>query len=526
MADNSTRIQFQQMMTIPGIGEMLNTKGPVVTCVILRAARVATASKSRRRIEGGQEDKIASGVAAPRDHDKPAAVADADEKGRALEETRATKSRRLLYEDLIEEIEIDTSPQKNEFENVLGGPFTFVGQYHSEGTILMALRGFVEEETGEKIDSIIENERGGTGVRQCFESMPVGELRAQCRGWAMPMENMPEKQDTVDALKRKEQVLPPINPHPLRPPFHNTRVRGDIVIIKVAEVEGPLDDKDGGKRDDGREGNATDVTENTSDGISNGPMEAKDGSVNEAKQASDDPHDEDCKDIAAVQDPDKMKKKQDEERLPVSALDAPSNKAFFLPYTKKEYLAFASRTDIPLKPVIDLLGIAAETQNETERDQECSVDDDGNADENEEDDENDGDYQLPEAGMEELTEEEEKSAMLNIVMSELLRKFREENSRGANSQELLEIRASVAEQLGMTVATYDARQAMTEGEASGESKSEEVQGEGKRVRDALDIKSNDSRSRKRVKFENSLDVVETKEDDGNPAETQKMAAKE
>jgi hypothetical protein len=70
---------------------------------------------------------------------------------------------------------------------------------------------------------------------------------------------------------------------------------------------------------------------------------------------------------------------------------------------------------------------------------------------NDEDEEGNHDYD----GMEELTEEEEKSAMLNIVLSELLRKFREENGRGPNSEEVLEIRASIAEQLEMEVATSE-----------------------------------------------------------------------
>jgi hypothetical protein len=78
---------------------------------------------------------------------------------------------------------------------------------------------------------------------------------------------------------------------------------------------------------------------------------------------------------------------------------------------------------------------------------------DTNNDNDNEDDENDVDHDYD--GMEELTEEEEKSAMLNIILSELMRKFREENGRGPTSQEVLEIRASVAEQLEMEVATTE-----------------------------------------------------------------------
>ena len=94
------------------------------------------------------------------------------------------------------------------------------------------------------------------------------------------------------------------------------------------------------------------------------------------------------------------------------------NDEFFLSYTKAEYLKFLAAP-------------------------ECRSDDD---DDNtgEADNENDEEFSLAAAAMEEMTEEEEKSAMLHIVMSELLRKFREENERGANSREVLEIRGTFA----------------------------------------------------------------------------------
>mmetsp|Transcript_6795 Transcript_6795/g.9920 ORF Transcript_6795/g.9920 Transcript_6795/m.9920 type:complete len:230 (-) Transcript_6795:143-832(-) len=75
----------------------------------------------------------------------------------------------------VEAIKIDTTPKKQAVAKVLGGPFTFLGQYEEEGIILMIRK--------ENIDNLATN------------------------------------------------------PHKLQPPFHDTEVKGDILVMKVAAEE-------------------------------------------------------------------------------------------------------------------------------------------------------------------------------------------------------------------------------------------------------------------------------------------------
>mmetsp|Transcript_21481 Transcript_21481/g.24090 ORF Transcript_21481/g.24090 Transcript_21481/m.24090 type:complete len:134 (+) Transcript_21481:741-1142(+) len=42
--------------------------------------------------------------------------------------------------------------------------------------------------------------------------------------------------------------------------------------------------------------------------------------------------------------------------------------------------------------------------------------------------------------------------MFNLVMNEVLRQYREENGRGPNTKELLELRANIAKELGVEIA--------------------------------------------------------------------------
>ena len=49
-------------------------------------------------------------------------------------------------------------------------------------------------------------------------------------------------------------------------------------------------------------------------------------------------------------------------------------------------------------------------------------------------------------------DEEDKSAMFNLVMNEVLRQYREDHGRGPNTKELLELRANIANELDVKVA--------------------------------------------------------------------------
>ncbi len=83
---------------------------------------------------------------------------------------------------VVEQVQVDTTPQKQMVHKILGGPFTFLGQYEEEGTMLMCLRD-----------------------------------------------------DNNDNLT--------INQHKLQPPFDQTRVRGDILLLRVA-AEDDTDETD------------------------------------------------------------------------------------------------------------------------------------------------------------------------------------------------------------------------------------------------------------------------------------------
>jgi hypothetical protein len=72
----------------------------------------------------------------------------------------------------VKDVKVDTTPKKQMVQEILGGPFTFLGQYEDEGIVLMVRR------------------------------------------------------EQLDAL--------PANPHKLQPPFHEAAVRGDILALKVA----------------------------------------------------------------------------------------------------------------------------------------------------------------------------------------------------------------------------------------------------------------------------------------------------
>lgn len=126
------------------IAKLLRSDGPIVKCVLLRATTTTT----------DQEQK------------QPAA-----------------DNKRVVLKDLIEEIEVDTTPKKSMVSQILGGPFTFLGQYEEEGIVLM-----------------------------CSKS-----------------------QDS------------PLNPHQLQPPLTDSGARGDILIMKVAPIEEVLDDDDEGE---------------------------------------------------------------------------------------------------------------------------------------------------------------------------------------------------------------------------------------------------------------------------------------
>lgn len=450
----------------PDIASVLRSPGPVVKCVLLRTAQKKSPPNQNVR---DNTELSAAGAAKLSDRNKNPTSSDNEQSehktvqsldtndistgpGTSISDTR----QQYPLVDLVEDIEIDTTPAKNKVAELLGGPFTFLGQYEEEGIVLMARRAWVED------DLLEEGQHRHHPVN--FDGMSIKNLRTLASKWDVCLDNIVEKQELVNTMKKKELELPLVNPHPLQPPLQNLRVRGDILCMKIAVVDDELD-------------------------------ENKEG-VNNSKRANDVAEGEDSLNVDG-------NSSEEETNVP---LQVPSNEEFFLDYTKNEYLAFATRTNVAHPPQQ-----ASDSSQEEEEDgtmQEPTGEENGDksgAGGGDEDDDDDDDYQLME-DMEEMTEEEEKSAMLNIVMSELLRKFREENGRGPDTRELLEIRASVAEQLGVEVATFDDAHAGAE-----EDSSQQAEGTNARKRKAesdatgMDESDNiDVPNAKRVSFHSNL----------------------
>src|SRR6185436_18678620 len=110
----------------------------------------------------------------------------------------------------------------------------------------------------------------------------------------------------------------------------------------------------------------------------------------------------------------------DEEGGEEKDLSALSNHEFFLNYTKQEYIAFASRTDVvaPCPPP---------QQSDSEEEEE---DDDEDEDGEEEEGNEDSDDDAFEPGEDTKLGVAEKNGLLNVIMNEVLRKYRVDHGRG------------------------------------------------------------------------------------------------
>ena len=264
--------------------------------------------------------------------------------------TNASKEK-IILTDLLEEIKVDTTPKKQMVTQILGGPFTFLGQYEEEGIMLMINRD----------------------------------------------------QDNQDM---------PINPHMLQPPLDHVEIRGDVLLMRVAETE-----------EEGKEGDAPNV----------------------------------------------------------SFL---SNEEFFLDYTLEEYVKFASRTDIVAKEPE-----ASEEEGEEEEEES----------EEEEEDGDDEEY----SGESDEEDEEAQISMMNLILAQILKRFREENGRGPSTEELLAMRSALAEKLGIDQSIVN--------QATGEKENEDVEEhQSKRKAQGGDEES----KQKKVKFTNKDEVKIMTDDEG------------
>jgi hypothetical protein len=368
------------------IANLLASTGPIVKAVLLRCRHTnakeeddnmkpATESRPMDEKVGDETCNVChveTALTAP--------LADVSSSASSLQEPR------VLLTDLIEQIEIDTTPKKSMVAKTLGGPFTFLGQYEDEGIMLM-IRNLPDDlEDVVQIEREEEDHEGNDTAEsiKLFQELSrlykTSQLKILCHQRDVDTEGMLEKADLVKALLDYQGQLPPYNPHHLQPPLHKTRVRGDILCLKVAQTAEELD--------------------------------------------VDDEHDEETENA-------------DDDQIAAKEIVVMPNEEFFLDYTRDEYIRFASRTDIPeYEPT----------------DPEAASNDEDEGDDYDDDEDNDESVAFIPGEQGEELDEEDKTAMFNLVMNEVLRQYREDNGRGPNTRELLELRASIAKELDVKVA--------------------------------------------------------------------------
>jgi len=316
---------------------LLRSEGPIVSCVLLQTEQSAKAKTEHQPDDDEQLDEIKQCAGLVNDNTK------------SLNSTEVNKKTVLTH--LVSQILIDTTPKKCIVAKILGGPFTFLGQYEDEGIVVMVRR---TEDNGE------------------------------------------ERPNNVTQ-----------NPHKLQPPLHDVTVFGDILLMRVAST--PEEDQ----RVDNEKKNPPNIGEYS-----------KTGGIDKTGDVQ--------KDILKKEEnPDKLEA-YDEGRTIMQ-----SNEDFFLDYTKEEYIEFASRTDI--------LPTEKDEENDFGVNHELG---DANEFDNEEEDEDD-EYTFGSDEDTDSDEDDSQICMMNLILGQLLKKFQEENGRGPNTNELLLMRAALAERLGI-----------------------------------------------------------------------------
>jgi len=381
------------------IAKVLRTSGPTVKCVLLRcspAAGAAASSKAR--------------------HDAKPSAQDSDENKADNDDDNNddnTSSSKTVLTDLIEEIMVDTTPKKQMVAQVIGGPFTFLGQYEDEGIIVIVRRP----------------------------------------------EDMEGSDDDEDGDGEGSDVL--VNPHELQPPLHNLEVRGDILLMRVAATE---------EEDEEEE---EELQEEEDEKVLDGKKEASD---DKDKDGETDAKEDDGGNESDAEEDESSPGEDEEGAAKAIAGKIMSNEEFFLDYTKEEYIKFASRTDI----------IPQEEPEEEEEDNANEIDDD------EEEDEDADEYNV-ESDSDEMEDDEEcQIGMMNLILAQILKRFREENGRGPNTAELLAMRSALAEKLGIDESIIN--------------QTEAVDGDGNDNKRRADTSEDASQREKRVKFTNKDEI--------------------
>jgi Family of unknown function (DUF5880) len=292
------------------IATVLKSAGPIVRCVLLQHMR-----PSGRDVHPHLDASVVLDLdTKPSTKTTAATTFPPEEDATDLTELpiHPPKCREVLTE-LIQELNVDTTPGLNGVQNILGGNFTFIGQYPDEGIVLMARADQFAD-----LDDVDE--------------LSIRELKAIIQDNLDVIDVNPatmlDRSDLVQAVKEAQL---PINPHVLQPPFDDFAVRGDILLMRVADNPDDNDDDDDDNEHD--------------------PVLAMNKAISEFTSTTAIPNDE-----------------------------------FFLDYTKEEYILFASRTDIvPLHTEDD----TDEYDDEEDREE---VDDDEYEKGGEGDDDDDDEY--------------------------------------------------------------------------------------------------------------------------------------
>eukprot|EP00554_Chaetoceros_debilis_P009607 CAMPEP_0194102674 /NCGR_PEP_ID=MMETSP0150-20130528/3240_1 /TAXON_ID=122233 /ORGANISM="Chaetoceros debilis, Strain MM31A-1" /LENGTH=465 /DNA_ID=CAMNT_0038789693 /DNA_START=51 /DNA_END=1448 /DNA_ORIENTATION=+ len=374
------------------IAKMLRTAGPIVKCVLLRA-RTSTSTNASTNAEGGKADDDAANA----DDDSKASPkkgTDADAGGKEKESTKVKGDQadsdekndsgndndnesRTVLTHLIEEVEIDTTPKKQMVVQTLGGPFTFLGQYEEEGTMVIV-----------RLPEAVSDD------------------------------------DDAENEKDEDNFMNHINPHQLQPPLHQFEVYGDILLMRVApteEEEKQDDDKDQDTNDEKMSANAAAADDEV----------VKPETDNEPSDPA----------VTSTSAPVDATTNTADAEASVATARILTNEEFFLDYTKEEYIKFASRTDIIPKEEDTTAAEEGEGSGSGDDSKEGS----GSEDE-------DGEYVVFDGSDEDDMEEDEEECqigMMNLILAQILKRFREENGRGPNTEELLAMRSALAEKLGL-----------------------------------------------------------------------------
>ena len=238
-----------------------------------------------------------------------------------------------------------------------------------------------------------------------IDTTPKKQMVSQTLGGPFTFLGQYEEEGIMIMIRRPEDIEQTgadvvLNPHALQPPLHNAEVYGDILLMRIA----PIDDEDEQVDNNDNEADAEDTKSSKFEEDESAPAVDKDPSASASAAGT---------------------------ILP--------NEEFFLDYTKEEYIKFASRTDIiPADPILE--------DGENEEEEARDYDEDN---EDPDDDDEDDDYTVESDDEEDMEDDECQIGMMNLILAQILKRFREENGRGPNTEELLTMRSALAEKLGI-----------------------------------------------------------------------------